>query len=101
MERTGYYSVTVRKFSVLSRHTDWMKKTQDLYNEILGFYYNLYLDTVAEEKQAGFSDEPSALPDQNAQALKNAGSLEVMRALEKMTIVGRDKKPVSLSLIHI
>lgn len=96
MERTGYYSVTVRKFSVLSRHTDWMKKTQDLYNEILDFYYNLYLDTVAEEKKkAGFSDEPSVFPDQNAQALKNAGSLEVMRALEKMTIVGRDKKPVS------
>ena len=96
MERTGYYSVTVRKFSVLSRHTDWMKKTQDLYNGILDFYYNLYLDTVAEEKKkAGFSDEPSVFPDQNAQALKNTGSLEVMRALEKMTIVGRDKKPVS------
>ena len=47
MERTGYYSVTVRKFSVLSRHTDWMKKTQDLYNEILDFYYNLYLDKHA------------------------------------------------------
>ena len=50
MERTGYYSVTVRKFSVLSRHTDWMKKTQDLYNEILDFYYNLYLDTVADTR---------------------------------------------------
>ena len=48
MEKTGYYSVTVRKFNVLSRHTDWMRKTQELYNEIVYFYYSLYLDIVEE-----------------------------------------------------
>lgn len=73
MDKTAYFAVTVRKFSVLSRHRDRMEKTQELYNEILGFYYRLYLDTLPET---------------------GSGSMETMRSLEKMTIVGRNREPV-------
>ena len=48
MEKTRYYAITVRKFSVLSRHLEWMEKTQTLYNEVLAFYYNLFLDCFSE-----------------------------------------------------
>lgn len=53
METTGYFSVTVRKFSILSRYLEIMKKTQGLYNEILDFYYNIYLDIVQENERSG------------------------------------------------
>ena len=83
MEKTGYYSITVRKFTVLTRRMDWMVKTQELYNEVLGFYYNLYLDVYAEEAKADSSDGSRQPGPQNA-----------LRELEKLTIVGRDKQPV-------
>ena len=68
------YSITVRKFNVLSDNTEKFRKTQELYNEILLFYYNLYLKNLSE-------DQP--------------GALETLRILEKMTVPGRDKQPVS------
>lgn len=77
MEKTAYYSVTVRKFSVLSRHREQMEKTQKLYNDILGFYYRLYLDTFSEN---------------------STGTMETLRSLEKITIVGRDREPVPYPL---
>lgn len=80
MEKTRYYAITVRKFSVLSRHLEWMEKTQTLYNEVLAFYYNLFLDCFSERD----NKKTSAIP----------GSMEALRELEKLTIVGRDKKPV-------
>ena len=83
MEKTGYYSITVRKFTVLTRRMDWMVKTQELYNEVLGFYYNLYLDVYAENAKTDGSDGSRQPGPQNA-----------LRELEKLTIVGRDKQPV-------
>ena len=80
MEKTRYYAITVRKFSVLSRHLEWMEKTQTLYNEVLAFYYKLFLDCFSERD----NKKTSAIP----------GSMEALRELEKLTIVGRDKKPV-------
>ena len=77
MEKTAYYSVTVRKFSVLSRHRAQMEKTQKLYNDILGFYYRLYLDTFSEN---------------------STGTMETLRSLEKITIVGRNREPVPYPL---
>ena len=68
------YSITVRKFNVLSDHTEWFRRTQELYNEILLFYYNLYLEKLSQ-------DQP--------------GTLETLRILEKMTVPGRDRQPVS------
>ena len=94
MEKNTYYAITVRKFSVLTTHLDWMKKTQGLYNEILGFYYNLYLDLFLGEN---VSDERTG--DSQKRNVKNSpGSMEAMRELEKLTIVGREKKAVPYPL---
>lgn len=41
MEKMPYYAITVRRYNVLFRHTEWFHQTQDLYNEILLFYYQL------------------------------------------------------------
>lgn len=73
MEGTPYYSITTKKYQVLFRHTDWLYKTQELYNEILKFYYDLYLNTFTDSQP---------------------GTMEALRTLEKMTIQGRDKKAV-------
>ena len=62
--------------NILTRHSDWLVKTQELYNQILEFYYNLYLDTFQDGKP---------------------GSMEALRTLEKLTIAGRDRQPVKLS----
>ena len=70
MQKFPYYAITVRRYNVLFRHTDWLKKTQELYNEILLFYYRLYLETF---------------PDQQP------GTQEALRILETLTIVGRDQ----------
>lgn len=77
MKKNTYYSVTVKKFSILFRHTDWFLKTQELYNDILKFYYDLYLDIFPETQP---------------------GSLETMRSLEKLTVAGRDGELVPYPL---
>ena len=63
--------------NILTRHSDWLVKTQELYNQILEFYYNLYLDTFQDGKP---------------------GSMEALRTLEKLTIAGRDRQPVKYPL---
>ena len=63
MEKTSCYSITVKKFNVFCRHTDWLRQTQELYNEILGFYYELYLDTFIDS---------------------TPGAMEALRTLEKI-----------------
>lgn len=77
MEKPQYYSITVKKMNILTRHSDWLVKTQDLYNQILEFYYNLYLDTFQDGRP---------------------GSMEALRTLEKLTIPGRDRQPVQYPL---
>lgn len=77
MEKPQYYSITVKKMNILTRHTDWLIKTQELYNQILEFYYNLYLDTFQDGRP---------------------GSMEALRTLEKLTIAGRDRQPVKYPL---
>ena len=94
MEKNTYYSITVRKFSVLTTHLDWMKKTQELYNEILGFYYNLYLDMYSETSV--FDESTGDFQKKNGKS--TPGSTEVMRELEKLTIMGREKKAVPYPL---
>ena len=73
MEKIPYYAITVRRYNILFRHTEWFHQTQNLYNEILLFYYQLYLEIFTDEQP---------------------GTQEALRILEKLTIVGRDKQPV-------
>lgn len=73
MQDNAYYSITTKRFVLRTRHSDWLEETQMLYNQVLLFYYNLFLDR--EEIQG--------------QSAKQAS-----RALEVLTIVGRDKQPV-------
>ena len=73
MEKIPYYAITVRRYNILFRHTEWFHQTQDLYKEILLFYYQLYLEIFTDEQP---------------------GTQEALRILEKLTIVGRDKQPV-------
>lgn len=77
LEKQQYYSITVRKMNILTRHADWLVETQKLYNQILEFYYNLCLDTFRDTKP---------------------GAMEALRTLEKLTIVGRDRQPVRFPL---
>lgn len=88
MGKTAYYSVTVKKFNILTRHLSRMEKTQKLYNEILRFYYNLYLDLYQKERDEELPE------DEKDKRKKQPGSMEAMRLLEKLTITGRDKQPV-------
>ena len=67
---TGY-SITTRRLRLCCGHPEWLRKTQDFYNEIESFYYDLLL---AHEE------------------LGELGSQKTLRALEVLTIMGRDKQ---------
>lgn len=67
---TGY-SIITRKLRLCCGHPDWLWKTQDFYNEIESFYYDLLLDH---------------------EELWELNSQKTMRALEVLTIMGRDKQ---------
>lgn len=77
MEEKSYYSIITRKFTLRCNHYELLRITQERYNEVLLFYYQLYLTQESLWKQ-------------NKQ--------EVLRSLEKLTIPGRDKLPVPYPL---
>ena len=77
MEKTTYYAVTTKKFVLRCIHKEWLERTADLYNQVLLFYYQLYLE------------QPE---------LHQAGNQRAMRGLEQLTIAGRDKKEVPFPL---
>ena len=60
---TGY-SITTRRLRLCCGHPEWLRKTQDFYNEIESFYYDLLL---AHEE------------------LGELGSQKTLRALEVLT----------------
>ena len=68
-----YYSITTKKFTLRTSHFGWLETTRNLYNDILEFYYSLYLEH---------------------EELHGMNSQMTMRGLEQLTIVGRDKKAV-------
>lgn len=69
-----YYSITTKKFRLRTNHDGWLTATRNLYNEVLGFYYELFL---------------------NHEEIYDLSSQNSLRALEQLSVVGRDKKPVS------
>ena len=62
------YSITTRRLRLCCGHPEWLRKTQDFYNEIESFYYDLLL---AHEE------------------LGELGSQKTLRALEVLTIMGK------------
>lgn len=42
-EKTGYTTITY-KFRLYDKHLDWLKKTKELYNQIVAYYYNIILE---------------------------------------------------------
>ena len=73
----GYYAITTKRFVLRTSHGTWLRDTQELYNEILHFYYRLFLGH----------------PE-----LHSLGNQKLLRALEQLSIVGRDKRPVEQPL---
>lgn len=72
-----YYSITTRKFILRTSHNGWLLATRKLYNEVLYFYYRLFLEHAD---------------------LHEMGNQRAMRELERMTVAGRDKQPVAYPL---
>ena len=77
MSEKNYYSMTTKRFTLRTSHNEWLLITRRLYNDVLYFYYKLFLE----------HPELNSLTNQKA-----------MRALECLSIVGRDKKPVEVPL---
>ena len=73
MQNNAYYSITTKRFVLRTRHAEWLEETQQFFNQILEFYYRLFLE---HEELVGLNNQKAA------------------RTLEMLTIVGRDKKPV-------
>ena len=76
-EEKSYYAITTKKFVLRTSHDGWLLETQIIYNEVLCFYYQLFL----------------AHPE-----LKDLGNQKCLRELELLSIVGRDKRPVEQPL---
>ena len=74
MAEKNYYSMTTKRFTLRTAHNGWLSATRKFYNDVLYFYYKLFLE----------HPEFYSLTNQKA-----------MRALECLSIVGRDKKPVA------
>lgn len=62
------YSITTWRLHLWCRHPEWLRTTQEFYNQIAGFYYNLLLDHSE---------------------LWELGSQQTLRELEIMSIPGR------------
>lgn len=65
------YCITTRRLRLRCKHPEWLKETQDLYNEIELFYYNLLL---------------------NHEELWGLNSQETLRGLEVLSLPGKEKR---------
>lgn len=81
MSIQSFYSITVKQFVLRCGHSDWLLQTQFLYNQVIQFYYQIFLKL---EEQG---EEIHVLNGQQA-----------MRRLEILSIKGRDKTPVPYPL---
>ncbi|MDC7290285.1 zinc ribbon domain-containing protein [Blautia schinkii] len=71
------YSITTRRLKLCCRHPEWLKLTEEFYNQIVQFYYDLLLENPA---------------------FWELSSQKVLRELEVLSIPGRDKQPVMAPL---
>lgn len=74
--KTGY-CITTKQFTLRCNHPEWLMETQNLYNEVLLFYYQLLLKHP------------------QLHALNNQ---QILRELEILSVPGRDKLPVPYPL---
>lgn len=65
------YSITTWRLRLRCRHPDWLKETQDFFNQVEQFYYDLLLEH---------------------QELWNLNSQKTLRALEMLSLPGREKR---------
>lgn len=77
MEQAAYYAIITKKARLRCVHPDWLVENQRLYNDILFFYYRLF---VEQNMDSGCKRQID------------------LRDLEKLTIVGRDQEPVPYPL---
>ncbi len=75
-EKIGSSIVTYR-LKLRCNHIGWVQETENLYNKVLEFYYGILTDHLD---------------------FLELSNMEVLRRLEQMTIVGRDKQPVMMPL---
>lgn len=73
----GYYAIRTKRFVLKTSYEPWLWVTWELYNELLRFYYQLFLEHSE---------------------LHSLGKQKLLRALEQLSIVGRDKRPVEQPL---
>lgn len=71
------YSITTRRLRLRCRHPEWLQKTQDFYNEIAFFYYELLLKHTE---------------------LWSLNSQKTLRELELLSLPGREKRVVERPL---
>lgn len=76
--RTGY-CITTKRFTLRCKHPEWFLVTQEHYNHVVLFYYQLLLKH----------------PE-----LHSLGNQKILRELEVLSIPGRDKAPVPSPLIY-
>ena len=67
------YAITTWRLRLRCKHPEWLETTQNFYNEIQKFYYDLYLER----------------PE-----LWNENSQNALRGLETLSIPGRTRKQV-------
>lgn len=65
------YSITTQQFRLRCGHPEWLRQTQELYNQIEKFYYDLFL---------------------RHEELWRKNSQEILRSLEVLSLPGREKR---------
>lgn len=77
MENKTGYSTTTYRLKLRCKHLDWVQQTKALYNEVIAFYHQLLTERTE---------------------LLDLGNMEMLRRMEQLTVVGRDRKPVEAIL---
>lgn len=77
MEKKQGYAITTWRMRLRCKHPEWLEETQNFYNRIQKFYYDLYLERPELWKE---------------------NSQNALRGLEMLSIPGRDRRKVEVPL---